>query len=500
VSFIDDHTRKVWVYSMKHKGEVFQHFLNFKAMVEKEKGVSIKCLRFDGGGKYFSNEFSEYLKEHGIQKKYSCNYSPQQNGVAKRKNRHIAEITRAMLNEKNLPNYFWAETVGTAVYIMNRTPTAAVHGITPKEKFISKKPDVSHLRVFGCIAYMHVPEEKRSKLDPKAEKCIFIGYSSEQKGYRCFNPSTWKLQVSRDVVFDEMASWYSPLKISEDGEARNGGVSSNMEQESQLISGPQEPSISGSSSTPWKRRLRSSNIIHGSSQTSSKNSHVDGESSELEKNEGEESRITSVTTPRARMVKKALKTPDNNSGVQRSTRIKYLVQRLTYGGFVAHHYAYMVRVIQEVEPTCFEQAVGNSKWDNAMDEEMAALDANATWELVALLEDKKAIGCKWVYKVKHNADGSVSRYKTRLVAKGYAQMYGIDYEETYSLVIKMTTIRAVIAVAAAKRWSLHQMDGKNVFLHGDLQEEVYMEKPPSYVDQTHPNLVCRLKKALYSLK
>jgi hypothetical protein len=200
------------------------------------------------------------------------------------------------------------------------------------------------------------------------------------------------------------------------------------------------------------------------------------------------------------MVKKALKTPDNNSGVQRSTRIKYLVQRLTYDGFVAHHYAYMVRVIQEVEPTCFEQAVGNSKWDNAMDEEMAALDANATWELVALLEDKKAIGCKWVYKVKHNADGSVSRYKTRLVAKGYAQMYGIDYEETYSLVIKMTTIRAVIAVAAAKRWSLHQMDGKNVFLHGDLQEEVYMEKPPSYVDQTHPNLVCRLKKALYSLK
>ncbi len=79
-------------------------------------------------------------------------------------------------------------------------------------------------------------------------------------------------------------------------------------------------------------------------------------------------------------------------------------------------------------------------------------------------------------------------------------MYGIDYEETYSLVIKMTTIRAVIAVAAAKRWSLHQMDVKNVFLHGDLQEEVYMEKPPSYVDQTHPNLVCRLKKALYSLK
>jgi len=164
---------------MKHKGEVFQHFLNFKAMVEKEKGVSIKCLRSDGGGEYFSNEFSEYLKEHGIQRKYSCSYSPQQNGVAERKNKHIAKITRAMLNEKNLPNYFWVETVATAVYITNRTPTVAVHGMTPEEKFTGKKPNVSHLRMFGCIAYVHVLDEKRSKLDPKDEKCIFIGYSLE---------------------------------------------------------------------------------------------------------------------------------------------------------------------------------------------------------------------------------------------------------------------------------------------------------------------------------
>ncbi len=175
------------------------------------------------------------------------------------------------------------------------------------------------------------------------------------------------------------------------------------------------------------------------------------------------------------MVKKALKTPDNNSKVRRSTRIKYLVQRLTYDGFIVHHYACMVKVIQEVEPTCFEQTVGNPKWDNAMDEEMAALDANATWELVVLPKDKKAIGCKWVYKVKHNADGSVNRYKARLVAKGYAQTYGIDYEETYSPVAKMTTVRAIIAMVVAKGWSLHQMDVKNVFLHGDLREEVYMD-------------------------
>ncbi len=105
-----------------------------------------------------------------------------------------------------------------------------------------------------------------------------------------------------------------------------------------------------------------------------------------------------------------------------------------------------------------------------------------------------------MYKVKYNADGSMSKYKVRLVAKGYAQNYGIDYEETYNLVTKMITIRTIITMAIAKGWSLHQMNVNNVFLHGDLHEEMYIEQPLGYVDQTHPNLVYRLKKALYGLK
>ncbi|MDM1625959.1 transposase family protein, partial [Escherichia coli] len=124
VSFIDDHTRKVWVYSMKEKGEVCGHFQKFKAMVEKEKGMQIKCLRFDGGGEYFSNEFSDFLRDQGIKRQFTCRYTPQQNGVAERKNRHIAEDARALMNEKNMPHYFWAEAVSTAIYIMNRSPTA----------------------------------------------------------------------------------------------------------------------------------------------------------------------------------------------------------------------------------------------------------------------------------------------------------------------------------------------------------------------------------------
>ena len=126
-----------------------------------------------------------------------------------------------------------------------------------------------------------------------------------------------------------------------------------------------------------------------------------------------------------------------------------------------------------------------------MDEEMNALYQNETWELVPLPKGKKSIGCKWVYKVKHDSNGHVSRYKARLVAKGYVQTYSIDYEETFAPVAKMATVRAVIVVAT-KGWYLHQMDVNNAFLHGDLQEEVYMDQPHGYEDSRHPEYVCRL--------
>ena len=221
---------------------------------------------------------------------------------------------------------------------------------------------------------------------------------------------------------------------------------------------------------------------------------IEGHSSGSDHSLDEEFGIPSVKTPG---VKKALE--GMHSKLRRSSRVKNPVQRLMYDGYVAHHYAYMAKVVQDEEPTCFDDAVGNAKWEKAMDEEMAALYENETWDLVSLPESKNVIGCKWVYKVKHNSDGSVSRYKARLVAKGYAQTYGIDYEETFSPVAKMATVRAIIAVAASKNWVLHQMDVKNAFLHGDLQEEVYMEQPQGYEDERHPHYVCKLKKALYGL-
>jgi len=389
VTFIDDCTRKLWVYFMKEKREVFDHFKRFRAVAEKETGRQIKCLRSDGGGEYFSKEFIDYLLEQGIQRQQTCRYTPQQNGVAERKNRHIAEVARAMMNEKELPHYFWAEAVATAAYIMNRTPTAAVHGVTPEQKFTGRRPDLSHLKVFGCVAYMHVPAEKRSKLDPKAEKCIFIGYSQEQKGYRCYNPLTRILKVSRDVIFDEMSSWYMKTSntTQSDAEEKISVVEKNAE--SQSLSGPHEASPSTSSNTnPWQGRLRRNPQHSGSPNkgrekvqqftaadlSAGASSVVHGQSAV--ESFDEELGIPSITTQSALKAKQIQGA--ESPGLHRSERVKYPVERLTYDGYTAIHYAYMVRVIEQKEPECFEDARGHREWEEAMSEEMAALHVSST--------------------------------------------------------------------------------------------------------------------------
>ncbi|MCO5568696.1 hypothetical protein L7F22_022395 [Adiantum nelumboides] len=398
VTFIDDHTRKVWVYFMKEKSEVFTHFQNFKAMAEKQTGKYVQCLRSDGGGEYFSNEFSSFLKKHGIQRQFTC-----------------------------------------------RTPAAAVHNVTPEEKFSGKKLDLGHLKVFGCIAYVHVLDELRTNLDPKTEKCIFIGYSLEQNGYKCYNSITRHVRVSEDVVFYEMASWYADLKHDIGADVMIKVVTKNADPSSQVLSGLQGSSSASAVDKPWSGRLRERESPVSSTNVSQKGKEKvddipqipnlsagfdDENLSGSEHSLDEEFGVPFVRTPG---VKKALQ--GMHEKLRRSRRHKNLVDILTYDSYVARHCAYMAKIVQDKEPTCFDEAIGNMKWEQAMDEEMAALDVNETWELVPLPESKKSIGCKWVYKVKHNADGSISRYKARLVAKGYAQTYGIDYEETFSKIL-----------------------------------------------------------------
>ena len=147
----------------------------------------------------------------------------------------------------------------------------------------------------------------------------------------------------------------------------------------------------------------------------------------------------------------------------------------------------------------FQEALAHPGWHSAMIEEMDALNGNDTWNLVHLPTGKKVIGCRWVFAVKVNPDGSVAQLKTQLVAKGYAQIYGVDYYDTFSPIAKMISVRLFISLAATHNWDLNQLDIKNAFLHGNLQEELYMEQPPRFVAQGEIGKVCRLRKSLYGL-
>ncbi|KAK4386674.1 Retrovirus-related Pol polyprotein from transposon TNT 1-94 [Sesamum angolense] len=207
ILFIDDYSRMTWVYFMREKSEVFKVFKKFKNLVEKQSGRSIKVLRSDRGKEYNNSEFDKFCEEEGIEHQTTVSYNPQQNGVSERKNRTVMEMARSMLQEKHLPKVFWAEAVYTAVYLLNRCPTKAVQNMTPIEAWSGKKPSAKHLRVFGSICYVHIPTEKRHKLEEKTEKGIFLGYSTQSKGYRIYNLKTKKLIISRDVEFDEDTMW-----------------------------------------------------------------------------------------------------------------------------------------------------------------------------------------------------------------------------------------------------------------------------------------------------
>ncbi|XP_074369148.1 uncharacterized protein LOC141710363 [Apium graveolens] len=165
------------------KLEALDKFKEFKVVAEKQSGHYLKVLRSDGGGEYTSNLFRSFCRAHGISHQLTTSYTPQQNGVAERKNRTILDMARSMVKEKHLPRTFWAEAVLCAVYLLNRCPTKSVRNKTPNEAWSGSKPSMGHLKIFGCIAYTHVPDQKRKKLDDKGEKCIFTGYDKRSKAY-----------------------------------------------------------------------------------------------------------------------------------------------------------------------------------------------------------------------------------------------------------------------------------------------------------------------------
>lgn len=430
VTFIDDYSRCCKVYFLKQKNEVLNKFKEFERTFSNECGQSVTRLRTDNGGEYTSKEFQEYLKTQGIHHEMTVPHSPQQNGVAERKNRTLVEAARSMLSHAKLPKMYWAEAVATAAYIQNRLPTSVLKQETPHERWCGKKPDMRHMRVFGCVAYAHIPDEERRKLDKKAVKLRFVGYANNAKGYRLYDEEKRRILIRRDVIFNE----------------------SNFD---------------------WKQEAEvpcSENEITMTTDES-------------------ETRDDEVTV---------------NSTVRTSNRIRRTPRRYGYDEFAdtvtVDHHAKMCSV---TEPITLKEAMmsPNAKeWQEAADLEYESLLENETWDLVDLPRERKAVGSRWVFKVKHHSDGQVERYKCRLVAKGYSQLYGADYDETFSPVVRFSSIRTLLSFAIQNNLHVHQMDVVTAFLNGHLEEEIYMEQPEGYIKPGQEHLVCKLKKSIYGLK
>ena len=429
LTFIDDKTRFVWVYILKHKSQVFQYFKEWKAMVERETGRALKTLRFDNGGEYTSSEFQLYLKKEGITHEFTVLRSPEQNGVAERLNRTLLEAVRSMLVGAQLSQGFWAEALTTAVYLRNRSLTKSVNGSKPYEAWSGRKPAVIHLKVFGCVTYAHIPKEERRKLDVKAKRCVLLGYGITVKGYRLYCPQDKKNFYSRDVIFDE---------------SRVGLEKEQMDNEAE------EPC-----------KLVEIDVTNDECQVSQQDA---------------QETVNHDDVP-----------PDNQVTQDESSENETSLRHSNRERRKPKYYGVWINSTQTTEqyrePTTFEEASTSpekDQWIEAMEKEMTSLKTNNVYDLVELPKGRKPVGSKWVYKRKLRADGFVERFKSRLVDQGFSQKAGQDYDETFSPVVRFKSIRSIIAIAIQNDMMLHQMDVTSGFLNGDLQEEVYMSQPERF--------------------
>ncbi|KAK5670322.1 hypothetical protein QVD99_8718 [Batrachochytrium dendrobatidis] len=611
---VDDYSRYSHLYPMISKDQTFQRFKEHVAAVELSKGLPVRAIRTDNGGEFTSSAFQQFLKLKGIEVQRTTPYTPQQNGVAERKNRTIVSAVRAMFAGCKLGREFWAEAAMTAVYLQNRSPNKALGQRTPYELWTGELPKVMHLRTFGCAAYALRPKQLLTKLDTRTRRCIFIGYHSQAKAYKLFDLESKKMITSRDVDFaeEEFPSLSNPVRRNNVVPVMTlyegaplfthsynlGGVTPSVPIAIDNVVSPKTPETPGNpdcastpiggESEPGRRQVPR---VVPTARNTAKMTVAD--------------RGTEVTTSDERITQeellgrgisrnKAIKTSLNESSLagyrkpnqkprsksqgsrkavqerpvdvmnrDRATMAAPTESTVTadYPGAISEtadasepsiqaaveqrmvedlptntsqddsdleesdqYYSYThgsgtsnadesnnaVAVIsngssRNIVPETWQQAMMSSDadlWKEAADAEMDSLYKNNTWQECALPSGFKAIKVRWVFKIKYKADGTIDKYKARLVAKGFAQVPGIDFHETYAPVLKFTSLRIILALAAIYDWEVDHTDANNAFLNGTIDEELYIELPEGYNNSTGGAIkrVGRLQKALYGLR
>ena len=377
-TFTDDATRMSYIASMETKSaaEMLEKFKEFKAEVENQLGKKIKRLRTDGGGEY-KKTFGKYLKENGIIHETTVPYSPDQNGVSERANRTIMDRARAILAETGLPKILWMEIAAAVVYLKNRSPTRSLKGKTPYEAWFRRKPDLSHLKILGTPTYIHVPEEKRVKLNSHSNVGQLVGYGDTANQYRVWDHIRKDVVVARDVVFDETLPASQPAILTSEPAILD---------EIRALSTPTFPRASPAPSD-------------NSAAVTTTTAAANDDANEPAKEE---------YTP-------AASGADDSDIIQRPRRGKGQqaprYDQIDWSKPATKKTARLARTAVASEPSSFTEAVDHpmhsKQWEQAILDEYNSLVKNKTWTLTPLPAGRKAISCKWVFKHKTDENGDV---------------------------------------------------------------------------------------------
>jgi len=428
ITFIDDYSRFGWIDLLQEKSSSLDAFKSFKAAIELKIGKNIKCIRFDRGGQYYGRydeigrnpePFARFLDECGIEAQYTMSGTPQQNGVAERRNRTLLEMVRCMLSHSSLPDFLWGDALRTAVYILNQVPSKSVSK-TPYELMFGKKPSLKHFHVCGCKVEVRPYNPQLKKLDLKTVSGFFIGYCVGSRGSRFYCPS-----YSMRVIESDRAVFFE-----DDLDNGNNAPRLVTFREDRVVIPVPYIYLLTDNVIPIVRDENElvPDLVEATSPVVDEQVHVDV--------------VEEISLRRSQRVRMS------------SIPNDYLV-------YLQEH-EYDLNNVDD--PTTFEEAISSSHgddWLNAMHDELASMAHNDVWDLVDLPLGCKPVGCKWVFKTKRSPDEKVERYKARLVAKGYSQRDDIDYKETFSPVSTKDAFRVVMALVAHFDLELHQIDVVN---------------------------------------
>ncbi|KAG9451352.1 hypothetical protein H6P81_011317 [Aristolochia fimbriata] len=487
---VDDFSRFCWVDFLREKSDTFESFqrLCLKEMMEKGATIwKIIRLRSDHGREFKNKDFADFCDRKGIHHEFSAPKTPQQNGVVERRNKTLQEMARVMLLSKGLPEKLWAEAINTACYITNRVFFRPFTHKTPYELYKGKRPTVSHFHNFGSTSYILCDRESLGKFAARSDEGIFLGYSTNSRAYRVYNKRTQVVMESINVtVFDDVSQ---SQRIDEDlsipsPQTQNDsipdieGVSEGVpvaQKDDTFIESPKDDTfIESPKDDTFIESPKDDTFIESPKVDTSiqDQSDVTKRPSRIQKNHPTEAIIG-----------------DLNDGVK--TRGKHVDFR-----DMVHFVCYT----SSQEPKKVEEALHDEYWVLALQEELHQFERNKVWRLVPRPVHNNIIGTKWIFKNKTDAAGKIIRNKARLVAQGYTQVEGVDFEETFTPVARLGAIRLMISIACQLKIKLYQMDIKSAFLNGYISEEVFVEQPKGFIDPHYPDHVYQLSKALYGLK